>query len=242
MRELRGVYLSVPTPFRGETLALDGLRAQPRALEPAPLAGYVVLGSAGEFPLLAEAERDRLLVAAREAMPARQGADRGHRRRLDAPDDPADEAGRGDRRRRGAGAHPALLHAVVLGGSGADPPLHGGGGRLADSRRRSTTRPPTPAISLERRHRGPHRAASERVRDRGLRRATSRTRAQIIHLTPKSFHVLVGSAAGAPAVAGHRRGGRRPGARRHRRARARGDPRAGRGRAGGKRRRSSRRG
>ena len=33
------------------------------------LAGYVVLGSTGEFPMLSEAERDRVLTAAREAIP-----------------------------------------------------------------------------------------------------------------------------------------------------------------------------
>jgi 4-hydroxy-2-oxoglutarate aldolase len=34
-----------------------------------PLAGYVVLGSTGEFPMLSEVERDRILTSAREAIP-----------------------------------------------------------------------------------------------------------------------------------------------------------------------------
>src|SRR5439155_58373 len=33
------------------------------------LKGYVVLGSTGEFPMLSEAERDQILIAAREAIP-----------------------------------------------------------------------------------------------------------------------------------------------------------------------------
>jgi dihydrodipicolinate synthase/N-acetylneuraminate lyase len=35
----------------------------------APVAGFAVLGSAGEFPLMSEAERDAVLVAAREVVP-----------------------------------------------------------------------------------------------------------------------------------------------------------------------------
>lgn len=69
MRELTGVFIPVPTPFRGEAVAPERLKANLRRWNQTGLAGYVVLGSTGEFPLLTEAERDELLVAAREATP-----------------------------------------------------------------------------------------------------------------------------------------------------------------------------
>jgi 4-hydroxy-2-oxoglutarate aldolase len=68
MREHTGVYLPVPTPYRGEQVAPDRLKANLRRWSQAPLAGFVVLGSTGEAPLLAEAERDVVLAAAREAI------------------------------------------------------------------------------------------------------------------------------------------------------------------------------
>jgi len=70
VRDLQGVFLPLTTPYRGDDVAPDRLAANLRRYGAAPLAGYVVLGSTGEFPLLSEAERDRLLVAAREAIPA----------------------------------------------------------------------------------------------------------------------------------------------------------------------------
>jgi len=45
---LSGVFAPVVTPFRGDELALDDLRANLRALASAPLAGYFALGSNGE--------------------------------------------------------------------------------------------------------------------------------------------------------------------------------------------------
>lgn len=69
MFELEGVFIPIPTPFRGEELAIDRLKANIARWNQAPLSGYVVLGSTGEFPLLAESEKDRVLVAAREAIP-----------------------------------------------------------------------------------------------------------------------------------------------------------------------------
>lgn len=69
MRELEGVLIPVPTPFRGEEVALDRLKTNLGRWNATALAGYVLLGSTGEFPLLAEAERDAVLVAAREAVP-----------------------------------------------------------------------------------------------------------------------------------------------------------------------------
>lgn len=70
MRELEGVFIPVPTPFRGEEVAPERLQANLERWNQTDLAGYVVLGSTGEFPLLTEDERDRVLVAAREAIPA----------------------------------------------------------------------------------------------------------------------------------------------------------------------------
>jgi 4-hydroxy-2-oxoglutarate aldolase len=69
MRDLEGVFVPVTTPFRGDDVALDGLQANLRGWNATALAGYVVLGSTGEFPMLSEAERDHVLVAAREAIP-----------------------------------------------------------------------------------------------------------------------------------------------------------------------------
>ncbi len=69
MRDFEGVLIPVTTPFRGDEVAVDGLRANLERWNQTALAGYVVLGSTGEFPMLSEAERDRVLVAAREAIP-----------------------------------------------------------------------------------------------------------------------------------------------------------------------------
>lgn len=60
-----GVYPPVLTPFRGDEVALDKLAANLRRLDRYPLAGYVVLGSTGEFPLLSETEKERVIAAAR---------------------------------------------------------------------------------------------------------------------------------------------------------------------------------
>jgi dihydrodipicolinate synthase/N-acetylneuraminate lyase len=69
MRDFHGVYIPVPTPFRGEDVAVDRLKGNIATWNATDLAGYVVLGSTGEFPMLSEAERDAVLVAAREAIP-----------------------------------------------------------------------------------------------------------------------------------------------------------------------------
>ena len=69
MREFDGVFIPVPTPYTGDAVATDRLQGNLRQWSQTGLAGYVVLGSTGEFPLLSEAERDAVLVAAREAIP-----------------------------------------------------------------------------------------------------------------------------------------------------------------------------
>ncbi len=69
MTGFEGVFIPVPTPFRGDDVAPDRLAANLGRWNATPLAGYVVLGSTGEFPMLSEDERDRVLAAAREAIP-----------------------------------------------------------------------------------------------------------------------------------------------------------------------------
>jgi dihydrodipicolinate synthase/N-acetylneuraminate lyase len=69
MRSLDGVFIPVTTPFRGDDVAVDALAANFERWNQTALAGYVVLGSTGEFPMVSEAERDRVLAAARGAIP-----------------------------------------------------------------------------------------------------------------------------------------------------------------------------
>jgi len=64
-----GVFLPVTTPFSGDDVAPARLAANLQKWNATPLAGYVVLGSTGEFPMLSEVERDRILTSAREAIP-----------------------------------------------------------------------------------------------------------------------------------------------------------------------------
>jgi 4-hydroxy-2-oxoglutarate aldolase len=64
-----GVYPPVLTPFRGDDVAHDRLAANLRRLDAHPLAGYVVLGSTGEFPLLSESEKERVIETARAETP-----------------------------------------------------------------------------------------------------------------------------------------------------------------------------
>jgi 4-hydroxy-2-oxoglutarate aldolase len=68
MREFEGVFIPAPTPFRGDEVAADRLRANIERWNQTDLAGYVMLGSTGEFPLLTEAERDRVFVVTRETI------------------------------------------------------------------------------------------------------------------------------------------------------------------------------
>jgi 4-hydroxy-2-oxoglutarate aldolase len=67
--DFQGVFIPVPTPFRGDDVAPQRLTQNLDRWNATAVAGYVVLGSTGESPLLAEAERDRVLAAAREAIP-----------------------------------------------------------------------------------------------------------------------------------------------------------------------------
>jgi len=70
---LRGIYAPVPTAFGDdETLHLDELAQNVRRWNEEPLAGYVVGGSNGEFPLLTREERLEVMrVVAGERSPGR---------------------------------------------------------------------------------------------------------------------------------------------------------------------------
>jgi 4-hydroxy-2-oxoglutarate aldolase len=67
--ELEGVFIPVPTPFRGDAVATDALAANLGRWNQTGIGGYVVLGSTGEFPMLSELERDQVLASARAAIP-----------------------------------------------------------------------------------------------------------------------------------------------------------------------------
>src|SRR2546426_971832 len=56
MRSVEGVFVPVTTPFRGEDVAVERLQANLRRWSATGLAGYVVLGSTGEFPMLSGAD------------------------------------------------------------------------------------------------------------------------------------------------------------------------------------------
>src|SRR5262245_34021863 len=68
MRDLEGVLIPVPTPYRGDAVAPDRLRANLERWNQMGVSGYVVLGSTGEFPMLSDAERDVVLAAARSGI------------------------------------------------------------------------------------------------------------------------------------------------------------------------------
>jgi len=68
---LAGVFAPVPTPFdHGDRVDTTKLRAAFTRWLPRPLTGFVVLGSNGEAVLLDEVEADRVVVAARDSVPA----------------------------------------------------------------------------------------------------------------------------------------------------------------------------
>ena len=60
-RKLSGVFAPVVTPFRSDELALDDLRSNLRKLNETNLAGYLALGSNGEFKSLSDKEQNRIL-------------------------------------------------------------------------------------------------------------------------------------------------------------------------------------
>jgi 4-hydroxy-2-oxoglutarate aldolase len=67
---LSGVFAPIPTPFdERDEIDLARLRAALARWLATPLAGFVVLGSSGEAALLDEDESDRVVAAARDAVP-----------------------------------------------------------------------------------------------------------------------------------------------------------------------------
>jgi len=193
MRDFHGVYVPVPTPFRGDAVATDRLRANLGRWAETPLAGYVLLGSTGEFPLLCEAERDAVLVAAREAIPRDRAmiAGTGHDSTLLTI--------RQTKRAAEIGADAAIVitpHYFTKGFTqGAAQVRH----YLAVAEASPIpvmiyNYPVNTGINLE-----PDTVAriAEHPNVCGIKDSSGNIpqAAQFIHLTPKSFHVLVGSAA-----------------------------------------------
>ncbi len=67
---LAGVFAPVPTPFDDQDRAdTKRLAAALRKWNQRPLTGYIVLGSNGEAVLMDDVESDRVIAAAREAVP-----------------------------------------------------------------------------------------------------------------------------------------------------------------------------
>ena len=60
-RKLSGVFAPVVTLFHSDELALDDLRSNLRKLNETNLAGYLALGSNGEFKSLSDKEQNRIL-------------------------------------------------------------------------------------------------------------------------------------------------------------------------------------
>jgi 4-hydroxy-2-oxoglutarate aldolase len=69
--QLDGILLPVPTPLRDGALDPIQLRANIERYLTTGVRGIVALGSSGEAPLLDEPESDRVIEAAREAVPRR---------------------------------------------------------------------------------------------------------------------------------------------------------------------------
>ena len=70
MKRFAGIFTPIATPFRpDDTLDETGLRANIGRWMQTPLTGLVVLGSNGEAPQLDDAEADRVIAIAREAVP-----------------------------------------------------------------------------------------------------------------------------------------------------------------------------
>src|ERR687898_1421744 len=70
--QLRGVYAPVITPFRGDDVDLPAFAGNLARYGRTGLAGVVILGSNSEAPLLDDEESERILEAARPAVPSTQ--------------------------------------------------------------------------------------------------------------------------------------------------------------------------
>ena len=193
MREFRGVFLPVPTPYRGDAVATERLQANLARWNATALAGYVLLGSTGEFPMLSEAERDAVLVAARAAVPRDRAFIAG------TGADSTLHAIRQTRRAAEIGADAAIVitpHYFTKGFSHAAAQVRH---YLAVAEASPIpiliyNYPVNTGVNLE-----PDTVAriAEHPNVCGIKDSSGQIpqAAQYIHLTPKTFHVLVGGAA-----------------------------------------------
>jgi 4-hydroxy-2-oxoglutarate aldolase len=193
MRDLQGVFVPVPTPYKGDAVAADRLKSNLERWNQTELAGYVILGSTGEFPMLCEPERDAMLVAAREGIPREKAFIAGtgsHATQLTI---------RQTKRAAELGADAAIVitphyftrafgqaavqirHYLAVADASPIPII-------------LYNFPINTGINLE-----PDTVAriAEHPNVHGIKDSSGNIpqAAQVIHLTPKSFHVLVGSAA-----------------------------------------------
>src|SRR2546425_10928053 len=102
MANFEGVFIPITTPFRADDVTPERLQANVRRWNATALKGYVVLGSTGEFPMLSEAERDQILIAARERSEERRvgkSVDLGGRRIIKKKKKKNRRTQRGDSRR-----------------------------------------------------------------------------------------------------------------------------------------------
>ena len=194
MRDLAGVFIPVPTPFRGEEVALDRLKSNLARWNETALSGYVLLGSTGEVPLLTESEKDRVLAAAREAI----GRDRFFSAGTGAESTAATI--RQTRRAAEIGADVAIVITPSYYKKGFSEPATQIRHYLSVAEASPIPMmiyniPQNTGINLE-----PETVAriAEHPNVCGIKDSSGNIAqaAQIIHQTPKSFHVLVGAASG----------------------------------------------
>lgn len=193
MRELQGVFASVPTPYKGDVVVTDRLKSNLERWNQTDLAGFEMLGCTGEFPMLSELERDAVLVTAREGIPREKAFIAGtgsHSTQLTI---------RQTRRAAELGADAAIVitpyyftsafaqaaaqirHFLAVAEASPIPII-------------VYTVPGNTGIDLD-----PDTVAriAEHTNVCGIKDSSGNIpqAAQVIHLTPKSFHVLVGAAA-----------------------------------------------
>jgi 4-hydroxy-2-oxoglutarate aldolase len=193
MREFRGVFLPVPTPYRGDAVATERLQTNLARWNATALAGYVLLGSTGEFPMLSEAERDAVLVAARAAVPRDRAFIAG------TGADSTLHAIRQTRRAAEIGADAAIVITPHYFTKGFSHPAAQVRHYLAVAEASPIpvliyNYPVNTGVNLE-----PDTVAriAEHPNVCGIKDSSGQIpqAAQYIHLTPKTFHVLVGGAA-----------------------------------------------
>lgn len=192
MLEFEGVFIPVPTPFRGQEVAVDRLKANLARWNETALVGYVLLGSTGEFPLVTESERDRVLVAAREAI------GRGKLFVAGTGAESTEVTVRQTRRAAEIGADAAIVITPNYYKKGLSRPAAQIRHYLAVAEASPIpvliyNFPQNTGINLE-----PETVAriAEHPNVCGIKDSSGNIAqaAQIIHQTPKSFHVLVGAA------------------------------------------------